>query len=149
MMCLGSVQLNVLTQTMPDVFSGVVLTGFTFNQSALPLYTMSAAYSSAYDVAPTRFTSSELSPAYLIMLAPQTNQFNFYSYPYYSPTAFATSRANEQPVTQGVLFTWGKFGGPAPDFKGFVYVITGNQDYMFCWVRAVWTASHSRYFPET
>lgn len=97
---------------------------------------MSAAYSTATGVMPSRWNNSAALPApYLVSLAPQTNQPNFYWYPYYLPQAATIARATEQPVTQGVLFTFLQVGGSAPDFKGFVYSVTGDHDWIFCLVR--------------
>lgn len=90
------------------------------------------AYSIATDVFPERFAKEELSNSYLVTLAPQTQQINFWSFPHYSMAAFDRGRETEQPVTQGVLFTLGSLPRPAVDFTGPVHVVTAAQDWPFC-----------------
>jgi hypothetical protein len=46
--------------------------------------------------------------------------------------AATLARKTEQPVTQGVLFTFGSITAAAPDFKGSVAVVTGQNDFIFC-----------------
>ncbi|KAG9007985.1 hypothetical protein FRB94_008310 [Tulasnella sp. JGI-2019a] len=128
----GSAQLNYVTSVAPELLAGVVLTGFTFNATAAPLYLTSAAYTTAYEVAPARFSSSDLSSAYLLTLAPQTGQLNFLYYPHYTTASAKRARDTEQPVAQGVLFTFADIIGPAIDFTGFVYIVTGDKDWIFC-----------------
>jgi len=128
----GSAQLNYVTKVAPKSLAGVVLTGFSFNGTAVPLYLTSAAYTTASEVAPTRFSSSDLSSAYLLTLGPQTTQLNFFYYPYYTTASANRARATEQPVTQGVLFTFVALLGPAVEFTGSVYVVTGDKDWIFC-----------------
>jgi len=128
----GSVQLNALTAASPSAVNHVILTGFSANTSAVPLYLTSTAYSTATNVFPDRFSSKDLTNAYLVTLAPQTNQLNFFYYPYYTNAANTRARQTEQPVTQGVLFTFGMLPGPAPSFNGKVHVVTGSNDWIFC-----------------
>lgn len=123
----GSIQCEALTANEPAALDHVVLTGYTANtyvqasrrsprdeqadsvctlySSNVPLYLTSTGYSTAYNVAPERFSSNELTAAYLITVAPQTSQLNFLYYPYYSNAAAELARETEQPVTSGVLFT--------------------------------------------
>lgn len=75
-------------------------------------------------VAPDRFSSSNFSNGYLITATPYTNQLNFAFWPYYTTEAINLARATEQPVTQGVLFTFGSFPGPAKAYNGSVHVVS-------------------------
>jgi hypothetical protein len=159
----GSVQLNALLAAQPTALETVVLTSFSANTSAVPLYETSTAYSTATTVFPSRFSTDELTNAYLVTLAPQTSQLNFLYYSvcpfarmrsmmtfgqYYTNAAANLARSTEQPVTQGVLFTFGSLPGPAPSYTGNVHVVTGeapphdqqapltseagDKDYIFC-----------------
>lgn len=65
------------TQSVPTALDTVVLTGFSANTSFVPIYLTSTAYSTATIVFPDRFSSSELTTAYLTTLSPWTNQLNF------------------------------------------------------------------------
>lgn len=130
----GSVQTNALTQ-MPGLIDHAVLTGFSANTTGTPLYLASAAYTPARAVFPDRFgphSNLSLAHGYLVTAAPQTSQINFLYYPFYSTAAATLARATEQPVTQGVLFTFGSIAQPAPAFKGSVAVVTGQNDFIFC-----------------
>ncbi|CAD6581137.1 MAG: hypothetical protein CYPHOPRED_001494 [Cyphobasidiales sp. Tagirdzhanova-0007] len=135
-----SVQLNYITQTLPKAFDTVVLTGFSANTTAVPLYQTSAAYSTASIVAPSRFPATQFTNAYLITLSAWTNQLNFAWFGHYSNDAINLARATEQPVTQGVLFTFGALSGKAPMYKGNVHVVTGDRDWIFCELNCIFGA---------
>jgi hypothetical protein len=47
------------------------------------------------------------------------------------------ARATEQPVTQGVLFTFGGIPGPAANYQGNVHVVTGDRDWIFCGLNCI------------
>lgn len=57
--------------------------------------------------------------------------------PYYSTEAINLARATEQPVTQGVLFTFGGIPGPAANYQGNVHVVTGDRDWIFCGLNCI------------
>jgi pimeloyl-ACP methyl ester carboxylesterase len=130
----GSIQTNALTQT-PGLVDHAVLTGFTANTSSFALHLGSAAYTPARAVFPARFGSQSnlsLAHGYLVSGLPQTSQMNFLFYPFYPTAAALLARKTEQPVTQGVLFTFSSIPGPAPGFTGSVAVVTGQTDFIFC-----------------
>lgn len=60
------------------VLANLCVFGIGPNRSAVDLYETSTAYSTAYNVFPDRFSSNELTAAYLTTLAPQTSQLNFF-----------------------------------------------------------------------
>jgi len=72
----GSVQVQTITQRVPDAFDTVILQGFSANTSFVPIYLTSTGYQTATQVAPERFPSS-LENGYLITATPYTNQLNF------------------------------------------------------------------------
>lgn len=55
-------------------------------------------------------------------------------YPSYMDAAADYARSTEQPITQGMLFTFGFVSAPAPEYEGFVYAVTGANDWGFCTV---------------
>ncbi|KZT28740.1 hypothetical protein NEOLEDRAFT_1239282 [Neolentinus lepideus HHB14362 ss-1] len=124
----GSVQIQALSATVPQMLDAVLLQGFSMNGHLLT----SGAYSPATEVFPDRFNQSGLPSTYLTTLAPQTQQLNFWFFPYYSDAAFDHNRKTEQPVTQGVLFTQGGLMQNATSFTGPVHVVTGANDWPFC-----------------
>ncbi|KZP02488.1 alpha/beta-hydrolase [Athelia psychrophila] len=128
----GSIQMQALSATLPSALDGIILQGFSANLTAGPLFWTSGAFSIATEVFPDRFSKSELTNGYLVTLAPQTNQFNYFYYPWYTQAAFEHTRATEQPVSQAVLFTLTTIIQPATSFKGPVHVVTGAKDFIFC-----------------
>jgi len=130
----GSVQTQTITQRVPDAFDTVILTGFSTYTDYVPLYLTSTAYSPATSVAPERFPEGTFpyDNSYLITATPYTNQLNFAYFPYFTNAAVSAARASEQPVTRGVLYTFGSFPGPAPAYTGNVHVVTGDRDWIFC-----------------
>ncbi|KZP10712.1 alpha beta-hydrolase [Athelia psychrophila] len=128
----GSIQVQALSATLPSALDGIILQGFSVNSTALPVFSAGGVYSIATEVFPDRFSKSELTNGYLVSLAPQTNQFNFYYFPAYTQAAFEYARAREQPVSQAVLITLNDIIQPATSFKGPVHVVTGAKDFVFC-----------------
>jgi len=128
----GSVQTNALTAQDPAAINGAVLTGFSANTSAVQLYLSSAAYTTATKIFPERFSADELDDGYLVTANAQQNALNFLYRTGYTAAAADLARATEQPVTPGVLFTFGGLPGPAPEFTGKVHVVTGDKDWIFC-----------------
>jgi pimeloyl-ACP methyl ester carboxylesterase len=129
----GSIQTNAITRTDPSLVDHIILTGYTASTAGVPLYLSSAAYTPAHLVSPRNFAG--LPRGYLMTALPQTSQINFWYWPEYTPEAAQLTRAKEQPVSHGVLLTFGTLPGPAPDFKGTVAVVTGDKDFIFCSVR--------------
>ncbi|EMD39654.1 hypothetical protein CERSUDRAFT_92149 [Gelatoporia subvermispora B] len=128
----GSVQVQALTATSPSLLDAALLQGFSNNATGQGYFLAGGAYSTATEVFPQRYSSGELPNAYLVTLANQTQQLNFWYYPYYSEAAFQRNRETEQPVSQGVLFTQTGLIKNATDFTGPVHVVTGAQDVPFC-----------------
>ncbi|KAH7923574.1 alpha/beta-hydrolase [Leucogyrophana mollusca] len=128
----GSIQTQAITALAPTALDAVILTGYSVNASALPIVLTSIVYSTASQVSPTDFPADEFSNAYLVTLAPQTFQLNFWYYPYYSQAAFDGAVSIEQPVTQGVIFTFGTTPPVSSSFTGPVHVVTGGKDWIFC-----------------
>ncbi|KZT28707.1 alpha beta-hydrolase [Neolentinus lepideus HHB14362 ss-1] len=124
----GSVQVQALSATVPHMLDAVLLQGFSMNATGLT----SGAYSTATEVFPDRFNKSGFPSTYLTTLARQTQQLNFWFFPYYSDAAFDHNRKTEQPVTQGVLFTQMGLMQNATNFTGPVHVVTAANDWPFC-----------------
>ena len=164
----GSVQMQALTASAPQLLDGVMLQGYSMNTyvsapcctyagisanfdyrtGQLPFLT-GGAYETATAVAPNRFNVSEMSNAYVInatvrfppldfpvtcsshhICQPQTNQFDFFYFPYFSDAALNRSFATEQPATLGVLFSQTAIQQPANDFTGPVHVVRLRSCYL-------------------
>ncbi|KAH7911761.1 alpha beta-hydrolase [Hygrophoropsis aurantiaca] len=141
----GSIQSQALTALAPTAVDGVVLTGYSANATALPLWWSSTAYTTASLIFPTRFSPTEFTNAYLVTESIWTSQLNNWYFPGYSQTVADYARATEQPVTQGVLFTNANNITAAPDFKGDVLVVTGAQDWIFCYSNCYAVPPNSTY----
>ncbi|TFK48793.1 alpha beta-hydrolase [Heliocybe sulcata] len=128
----GSVQVQALSATVPRMLDAVLLQGFSTNATGQLQLLTSGAYSTATEVFPDRFKDSGLPSTYLVTLARQTQQLNFWYFPYYSGAAFNHNRQTEQPVTQAVLFTQMGLVQNATNFTGPVHVVTGANDWPFC-----------------
>ncbi|KIP01152.1 hypothetical protein PHLGIDRAFT_131352 [Phlebiopsis gigantea 11061_1 CR5-6] len=128
----GSVQMQALTATAPQLLDGVILQGYSVNSTGQLPFLTGGAYQTATAVAPNRFNASEMSNAYVINATPQANQFDFFYFPYFSDAALNRSFITEQPATLGVLFSQTAIQQPANDFTGPVHVVTGAQDFPFC-----------------
>jgi pimeloyl-ACP methyl ester carboxylesterase len=130
----GSIQVQALTQT-PGLVDHAVLTGFSADGSATAMSLSSLAYAPARAVFPDRFgptSGLSLAHEYLVSSVAQASQMNFLYWPFYPAAAAALARETEQPVTQGVLMTFGSIPAPAPKYKGTVAVVTGEKDFIFC-----------------
>ncbi|KZT28741.1 alpha beta-hydrolase [Neolentinus lepideus HHB14362 ss-1] len=143
----GSVQIQALSATVPHLLDAVLLQGFSTNATGISPFLTSAAYATATEVFPDRFNQSGLPSTYLTTLAPQTQQLNFWFFPYYSDAAFDHNRKTEQPVTQGVLFTFTQTGliQTATSFTGPVHVVTGVEDWIFCFSNCYSVPANSTY----
>jgi pimeloyl-ACP methyl ester carboxylesterase len=129
----GSIQINAITRTDPELIDHAILTGFTASLTGVALYLASASNTPAHLVSPQNF--GNLPRGYLMTALPQTLQINFLYWPEYTPEAGNLTRAKEQPDSHGVLVTLGTLPGPAPNFKGSVAVVTGDKDFIACSVR--------------
>ncbi|KZP10448.1 hypothetical protein FIBSPDRAFT_216617 [Athelia psychrophila] len=145
----GSIQVEALTAIAPNLFDGVILTGFSVNATSLPLTLAGLAFTSATAVAPNRFSPAELSDGYISSanvrvsliaiinaltssLQPTSYQWAFLHYPGFTPATVARIQATEQPLTVGVMYTFTGLIQPAPNFTGPVHVVTGAKDFIFC-----------------
>ncbi|EGN93867.1 hypothetical protein SERLA73DRAFT_188982 [Serpula lacrymans var. lacrymans S7.3] len=129
----GSILMQAVTASAPTALDGVLLTGYSLNSSSTPVVLTSLAFTTASLAFPNLFPAANFSNAYLVSLAPQTFQLNFFYYPYYSTAVFDESLTVEQPVTQGVLFTFGTTPNVSSSFLGPVHVVTGAKDWNFCY----------------
>ncbi|KZP14790.1 hypothetical protein FIBSPDRAFT_867917, partial [Athelia psychrophila] len=128
----GSIQAEALTAIAPNLFDGVILTGFSVNATGLPVGLAGLAFKTATEVAPDRFSPAELSDGYLAPANSYSYQWTFLHYPGFTPATVARVQATEQPVTVGVLYTFAGLVQPAPNFAGPVHVVTGANDFIFC-----------------
>ncbi|KIJ67168.1 hypothetical protein HYDPIDRAFT_180201 [Hydnomerulius pinastri MD-312] len=135
----GSVQVQGAVVAAPDAFDGVVLTGYSINGSSTPVVLSSLALTTASLVNPAAYPASQYTNAYLVPIAPPPFLLNFFSLlpppspPTFDPAIFNATLRILQPVSQAVLFTFGTAPAVAQEYNGSVFVVTGTQDFNFCY----------------
>lgn len=128
----GSIQVQAVSSQSPDLFDGVVLTGFSTNSDGLATFVAGGDFTIAKNTGvegisnkPTEWIAGGSKAALITQfLSPIFNTFSQESL----DLAFKTSQA----VTLGGLFTQGSGTAPAQNFTGPVFVIDGQQDLPFC-----------------
>jgi len=128
----GSLTTQGVTVLSPSAVDGALLTGYSANSTAVPLFFAASGFASASAVMPDRYNAAEVSNSYLITVGAWNNQLLYWYFPYYDSALYNYARAFEQPATQGVLLTLGYNITAAPAFTGAVSVITGAYDFPFC-----------------
>jgi pimeloyl-ACP methyl ester carboxylesterase len=125
----GSAQTKALT-AVPGLVDHAVLTGFAAEAFGGALFITGAGLTPANEVDPDRFGS--LPHSYLMTVAPQTFQTFFLQYPFFTAAAGRLSRATEEPVTQGALFTSSASPDVVKTYNGSITVVTAQKDVIMC-----------------
>ncbi|KLO15178.1 hypothetical protein SCHPADRAFT_825102 [Schizopora paradoxa] len=122
----GSLISNALASEAPDLSDALVLTGYSHNSSGNgPLFDI------ANDVDALRFSS--LPNGYLLSSSGVYGQeLAFFHVGGFDQQVANLATQTAQTVTVGELLTQGQGAVPAPDFKGPVLTITGQNDQPFC-----------------
>jgi len=129
----GSVQIQALSTTSPDLLDAILLQGFSLNATGLLAVSTGGDYQPGVAVAPSRFANKDIANAYVMVQSPYSSQFGFFYFPYFSDTALQRTFQTAQPVAHGVIFTQAAIIQNATNkFKGPVHVVTGAQDFPFC-----------------
>jgi len=127
---LGSELTNGITARYPSDLDAAVLTGFSVDSKGQPNFFSGLDLVIARENNPGRFP--ELCNGYLISENIAGNQFSFFRFPNFDPLVLAASEATKQTFTIGELFTNSMFMSPAPEFKGPIDVVDGENDLPFC-----------------
>ncbi|KZV85194.1 alpha/beta-hydrolase [Exidia glandulosa HHB12029] len=126
----GSITLNNIVATAPDLVDAAIFTGFAHTFGPTDPITV-AKFGPARDIDP-RF--ADLPPAYLTTLNASTRAAAFYGAPdSYEPDALAWDEAHKDTTTTGEVLTFqGGAAAEAPSFTGDVFTINGDADGIFC-----------------
>jgi pimeloyl-ACP methyl ester carboxylesterase len=127
---LGSEILNSITAQYPSDIDAAVLTGFTLDPAGQADFFSGINVLIAREANPTNF--SGLDNGYLISGNIVGNQFGFFRAPNFDPCVLEAGEVAKQTFTIGELFTNTQFIAPAPDFKGPIDVVDGENDLPFC-----------------
>lgn len=76
--------------------------------------------------------AQDLPNGYLTWANLGSNQFAFFAPPYYDPAIAEYTEQHKEPFTTGELLTMAGQPSSAPEFRGPVLILTGNEDEIFC-----------------
>ncbi|KAI5854470.1 hypothetical protein BZA05DRAFT_335325 [Tricharina praecox] len=129
---LGSILTNVLVATWPALSDGVILTGFAHSFTLSEFVAAQLAFSSqlARLASPRRFAA--LGDGYLAWPSATQFQLVFFDYPNFDPKVLLDGEARKSAFTVGELLSLTTVALSAPKFTGYVQVLTGNRDLVFC-----------------
>lgn len=125
----GSTHTYALTAMYPNISDGIALTGFSQNGSFVPYFNLGGNF---IDVKENAVLAPKYAHGYLAAGDPSGVQTNFFSPNSFDPEILAFAATTGQPVTIGELLTIGGETGSPNNFKGPVFIITGERDVPFC-----------------
>ena len=123
----GSCQTYALSNAYPTDTNGIVLTGFAFNATFLPLFLAGGDFQQARERYPDRF--GKLPAGYLISGSAGADQYNFLQQDRVDPKLAEMGEKTKQPVTIGQLLTVANLP-MVSKFKGPVMVIIGGMFFL-------------------
>jgi len=128
----GSIISQAVTAAYPRVFDAAILTGFSLNQTAVPVFLQAANLQIASQNSPLRFSNPAINSGYLVSAEAIANQIQFFRAPNFDPLVLAEADANKGTVTIGEFFSLTAATAPAMNFTGPVAVVNGDNDLPFC-----------------
>ena len=126
----GSIISQAITAQSPSTLDAAILTGFSINATALPLFISALNLALANQNQPHRF--SGLSNGFIVSDTIISNQIGFFRSPGFDPNILSQAEATKGTTTFGELFTTLAVTGPANSFDGPVAVVNGDEDLPFC-----------------
>lgn len=126
----GSVITEAVTANYPTSLDAAVLTGFSTNSTALPIFIAALNLDIASVNQPYRFAN--LNNTYLVSSTAVSNQWAFFRSPGFDPSILNLAEGTKGTVTIGELLSMSAAGGPAMNFTGPITVVNGVEDLPFC-----------------
>ncbi|USW58133.1 Putative alpha/beta hydrolase-1 [Septoria linicola] len=126
----GSIITQAITSQYPSDLDAAVLTGFSANSSALPVFITGLNLALAMPNAPYRFAT--IPQGYLVSDTAISNQIGFLKAPGFDPEIANLAEATKGTVTFGELFSQSAPTMPAMNYTGPVAVVNGANDLPFC-----------------
>ncbi|KAG9120191.1 hypothetical protein FRC07_004404 [Ceratobasidium sp. 392] len=140
----GAMQLTGIANKYPDDLEAVILTGYAPSMVTVPLAFTSWAITLAKEQADATIRSRWMSLpdgankytndlAYWGTGSPSADRFAFFAEGNYDEGAFKQAYDTKQTFTMGEFLTIAEpVSQPAPNYKGDVFVVTGEKDIIFC-----------------
>jgi pimeloyl-ACP methyl ester carboxylesterase len=116
----GSLITNGIVATQPNLSDGLVLTGFSYNDTWIPLFELALSLHLARENNPHRF--GQLSSGFLTWGDKYDNQAAFLRAPFFDPAALEIAEETKAPYALGELVSLGAVSLLAPLFRGPVFV---------------------------
>lgn len=116
----GSLITNGVVATQPNLSDGLVLTGFSYNDTWIPTFELALSFHLARENNPSRF--SQLSSGYLTWGDKYDNQGAFLRTPFFDPAALEIAEKSKAPFALGEFLSLGAVPLLAPQFRGPVFV---------------------------
>lgn len=116
----GSVLSNGLAAAHPELTDGVVLTGFSYEQSYMQNWQLCLGLRLAKEVEPAKW--GNLSSGYVTWADKYDNQCAFLTFPYFSVDHLDVAEETKQPFTMGELLSIASIDVAAPGFTGPIQV---------------------------
>jgi hypothetical protein len=126
----GSIITNAITKSYPDVFDAAILTGFSTDLSAQPLFLQALNLALANQNQPLRFGG--LNNGFLVSSTIISNQIGFFKAPGFAPSILDLAEATKGSVTYGELNSLGGLSGLSSSYTKPVIVADGANDLPFC-----------------
>lgn len=126
----GSIISEAVTANYPSAFDAAVLTGFSGNSTAVPVFLAAGNLVIASLDQPYRF--SGLNNSYMVTAETIGNQIQFFRAPNFDPAILAEANANKGTVTIGEFFSLTASTKPAMNYTNPIAVVNGANDLPFC-----------------
>lgn len=126
----GSIQVQAVTHYAPALLDGAVLTGYSNSSASIAQFVLGANFRPAAEVFPGRMGNKPR--VWLATGSDAADMTLFFWPPNFAPGAFHVARGSADAVTLGSLVSMAAVAGPAPNFTGPVYVLSGERDLPFC-----------------
>ncbi|KAK4506535.1 hypothetical protein PRZ48_000267 [Zasmidium cellare] len=126
----GSIITQAITAQYPSSLDAAILTGFSANSTAMPVFLQANNFAIASHDNPYRF--STLSNGYLAASSIISNQIAFFRAPNFDPQVLSLADATKGTVTLGELFSTTAVTEPAKNWTKPVAVVNGDNDLPFC-----------------
>jgi pimeloyl-ACP methyl ester carboxylesterase len=116
----GSLVTNGIVATQPNLSDGLVLTGFSYNDTWIGSFELALSFHLARENNPCRF--GQLSSGYLTWGDKYDNQAAFLRAPFFDPAALEIAEKTKAPYALGEFVSLGSVSLRAPQFRGPVFV---------------------------